>query len=256
MSSMPPHTIGPTTAIVVPCYNEQHRLDVAAFSTFLSQTTDVAMLFVNDGSRDETVAILRALAEGAGNKAAVLDLAQNVGKAEAVRIGMLRAMERNPTFVGFWDADLATPLSVTGDFAQILAQRVDIDWVFGARVKLLGRHIDRRAIRHYLGRVFATAVSLSLGVGVYDTQCGAKLFRATPEFRSLLNEPFLTRWIFDVELMARLAQARRQTQSPSLDEAIYEYPLLRWKDIAGSKVRSFDFVRAALELARIRLRYS
>ena len=122
--------------------------------------------------------------------------------------------------------------------------------VFGARVKLLGRTVERRRIRHYLGRVFATAASACLALPIYDTQCGAKLFRRTPELMISLAEPFRSRWIFDVELIARFIKLKG---ARAMSTEIHEYPLEIWTDVAGSKVRPQDFARALYELVQIRL---
>jgi hypothetical protein len=168
---------------------------------------------------------------------------------------LLRAFEADPDYVGYWDADLSTPLDAIPTFCSVLDSRRDIEMVFGARVSLLGRSVKRDLLRHYLGRVFATAASLALGIGFYDTQCGAKIFRVTHEIKSLFQGPFSTRWIFDVEIVARLVAARRATDRPGVGEVVYEFPLHEWRDVAGSKVKPRDFVRAFFELAAISRRY-
>jgi hypothetical protein len=183
-----------------------------------------------------------------------LALEHNQGKAEAVRRGVLDALSRRPDAVGFWDADLATPLSELPGFVDLLQSRPDVDIVMGSRVKLMGRTIERHGWRHYLGRLFATAASLVLDLPVYDTQCGAKLFRATPLLARVFEEPFRARWVFDVEILARFMQL--DPRGPDhLATALYELPLRTWIDVHGSKVRPIDFAKSARDLAVIRSVY-
>ena len=51
----------PETIIVVPCFNEASRLAVEQFETFIQVHPDLRFLFVNDGSSDDTLEVLRAL---------------------------------------------------------------------------------------------------------------------------------------------------------------------------------------------------
>jgi hypothetical protein len=90
---------------------------------------------------------------------------------------------------------------------------------------------------------------------VYDTQCGAKLFRLSPDVSTLFAQPFIGRWSFDIELIARLAQLREGRAGRRPHDVIYELPLDEWRDVDGSKVRPEDFVRAVVEVARIRRAY-
>lgn len=241
--------------IVVPCYNEEKRLDIAAFRAYLHGSHGVHIVFVDDGSSDRTIDCLRQLQREFPDKVDVLAKSPNAGKAEAVRDGMLRAIsDPKATIVGFWDADLATPLDAVPELLAVFSAHPPIQVVFGSRVKLLGRSIERQAARHYLGRIFATCASLVLGLPIYDTQCGAKLFRATPELATVLQHPFLSRWIFDVELIARMIQINSGNRE-KVRKIIYELPLNVWKDVPGSKVRPKDFFVAAKELLAIRRGY-
>jgi glycosyltransferase involved in cell wall biosynthesis len=242
----------PHLILVVPCYNEERRLPVDALRRFRLDGARLEILFVNDGSRDGTLRLLQSLADEDPSRFSVLDLERNSGKAEAVRRGIVAAMERGSDFVGFWDADLATPLEELPDFLEVFAARPEIRMVFAARVRLLGRSISRNPQRHDFGRVGATLISQSLGLAVYDTQCGAKLFRVDDDIRALFAEPFLSRWIFDVEIIARFVRLRGRDAAAG---AIYELPVKTWHDVQGSKVRSTDFIRALRDLWKIRGAY-
>lgn len=229
------------TTIVVPCYNEEQRFQPDAFRKHATRWPADRFLFVDDGSTDGTAEVLARLCAGHSAAFQVIQLDRNRGKAEAVRQGILAALEDGPEYVGYWDADLATPLDSIPEFRHLLEDRPHVEAVLGSRVRLLGREIHRRPWRHYLGRCFATAASLVLGIGVYDTQCGAKLFRVTPRTTEIFRRPFSTSWIFDVELLARFLETGSQAD-------LYEFVLPQWSDRTGSKLRLRHFLRAGLDL--------
>ena len=249
---MPPKL---TCTVVIPCYNEAARLDTGRFLKFLDDNDGIAFEFVNDCSTDGTLAVLEAMRTGREDRIKVLNKLKNGGKGEAVRDGMLDAIQRGDAeVVGFWDADLATPLETIFELLNELEKSPRLEMVLGSRVRLLGRAVHRKAIRHYLGRVFATTASLMLSLPIYDTQCGAKLFRVTPQLKQILAEPFSSRWVFDVELLARYIVLNKD-EPGRLYMTIYEFPLKKWEDVAGSKVKSTDFIRAFGDVLKIYNKY-
>jgi glycosyltransferase involved in cell wall biosynthesis len=223
----------PLVAIVVPCFNEEKRLPIDSFKSFSSNYPHITFCFVNDGSRDNTSKILK------DSGLRVMDLKQNVGKAEAVRTGVISMANEGFQWIGFWDADLATPLEEIPHFLE-KAQNSKFKLITGARILRMGTLIQRKAHRHYLGRIFATLVSLSLKLPVYDTQCGAKLF-SNKLAGELFSLPFRSKWFFDVELLFRLKDKT----------LVYEYPLHQWVDISGSKLKLWDFIKVPYELYKI-----
>lgn len=241
--------------IVVPCYNEERRLEPDLFLEYTAAHPDVHFLMVDDGSTDGTVRILERMVDGGNGAVALLRLSENCGKAEAVRRGVRHAVESAPGAFGYWDADLSTALEEIEAFRLILEARPHTQVVMGSRVKLLGHNIERRAARHYLGRIFATCASLTLDLPVYDTQCGAKLFRNTRGTRFAFRQPFLSRWLFDVEILARLGQLGRRRVAYRTQDCVYERPLPAWRDVAGSKIRLVDWITAVWELVQIGWRY-
>ncbi len=240
--------------IVIPCYNEADRLSPSAFHHFARNTPGIRLLMVNDGSRDQTAELLDKLAsENPGIDA--LHLSPNGGKAEAVRRGMLAACDQSPDFVGFLDADLATPLDELPRFVDVLTRRQDVQVIFGSRMRLLGREVHRRRLRGLLGRSFALVASQVIGIPLRDTQCGAKVFRVNDLLRAAFSEPFASRWIFDVEILARLKNGYRAAGLGDVSAVVYELPLDRWEEVPGSKLKSGDFLKAIVELSTIYWRY-
>ncbi|MCQ2272358.1 MAG: glycosyltransferase [Bacteroidales bacterium] len=220
------------------------------FIRFASEHPQIDFLFVNDGSTDNTLFVLQQLSEKYEHLH-YLNVQPNGGKAEAVRKGMMYAAQNHfSDFIGFWDADLATPLFEIENFVHNI-QRKDFDIVTGLRLMRLGADVKRKSSRHYLGRCFATTAAIALKLPVYDTQCGAKLYK-TSIVPTLFSEPFITRWLFDVELLARYKKAFGIEQTIN---KIYEYPVLAWEDVNGSQVKTKDFFKAPYELWKIIRKY-
>ena len=234
--------------LVVPVYNEAARLDPAPWLDFLAADRSRALRFVDDGSQDDTARVVEAIRAAAPDQVALQRLPVNRGKAEAVRSGLAEALSGPARYAGFIDADLAAPL---GEVSLLVAE-LDAHpaaWAaFGSRVKLLGRRIERSERRHYLGRIFATCASLAVSLPVYDSQCGLKLFRRVPEVAAVFAAPFRSRWFFDVELLARLADAAGR----DVASRVREVPLEHWEERGGSRLRLADYLAAPFELARIR----
>ena len=95
--------------IIIPCYNESNRLDINQFLQFSQQHENYKILFVNDGSRDNTLDILKKLSATSEN-ISFINSKTNMGKSHAVRYGILTILENyntSNTYIGFLDADLS-----------------------------------------------------------------------------------------------------------------------------------------------------
>ncbi len=233
-------------ALVVPCKNEYSRLQPAAFLQAVADYPFLTLLFVDDGSTDKTAETIAFLA----NKSPAIQalyLPENVGKAEAVRTGVNWLLAHTEVdAVGFWDADLATPLSELPEFLRALDKNPSRLAVLGARWAHLGAKIRRTGFRNWTGTVMKHLINRILGQSVYDTQCGAKIFRRELA-REIFRRPLFSRWLFDVELLKRIGSMR-------LRHAVVEIPLEAWRDVPGSKIRltdSFRMFRDLFVLARI-----
>ena len=234
--------------LVIPCFNEEQRLDQSKVVECIEVLNCVVVL-VDDGSTDGTLGILNKLALQSPKNIEVLPMPANVGKGEAVRAGFNYAFERGAAQVLFCDADFAVGPQDLLRICNTLDENAGCKAVIGSRIAMVGTNIQRSIFRHYSGRAFATLVSVILGQQIYDTQCGAKVFKADNEVKRAFSQPFLSRWAFDVEAIGRLLRMERSKKNDSL---ILEMPLLSWIEVPGSKLGFVSQLRTVLELFRIR----
>ena len=236
----------PQVTLIIPCYNEADRLPAGTIDSFARENAAwLRFILVDDGSRDATASLIDGMAKN-NSRIQALHLAVNQGKAEAVRQGMLAGLDEPAELLGFWDADMATPLTEVMHLMDNM-RRGDFEAVLGCRLARLGSQVKRRKARHYLGRVFATTVSSLLYIPLYDSQCGAKIFRRYLA-QKVFARPFISRWLFDVEIFRRIVRlyGREKTM-----RTVYECPLYQWEDVGGSKLTLFKMLQTPFELWKI-----
>ena len=242
-----------TKSLVIPCYNEELRLPLDEVRVLVEGDPSLHVFLVDDGSTDDTFRLFeRARDELGARRVTAHRVVKNAGKAEAVRFGMRASLARGARIVGYADADFATPAT---ELLRLLTLLEDgsFEVVLASRVLRLGTDIQRSPTRHILGRVFATLASRALDANVYDTQCGAKWFRASPALTHAIATPFGSRWVFDVELLGRLLG--RFGDEPHLPESAFlEVPVRAWKDVSGSKLRFPSMANSLAELGRLWLK--
>lgn len=230
-------------ALVVPCKDEGRRLVPEEFLSALATHPYLKLVFVDDGSSDDTAELLSIL-EQASPAVHAIYLPRNRGKAEAVRQGVLWALDRTDAeTIGFWDADLATPLDELDAFVRRLDACPECQAVIGARWPHLGARIERSSFRNIVGAFMKTLIGFLVPVPVYDTQCGAKLFRRELA-AAVFARPFVSRWLFDVEILRRIPRAR-------VASIVAEAPLSRWRDVADSRLGVKDCLMIVPDLLKI-----
>lgn len=233
--------------LIVPCYNEESRLHL---DSFRSASSHIHFLFADDGSTDRTREILDNVSKE-NPRFHVFHAPHNLGKANVIQAAFQYAssigLTQNYEWIGFWDADLATPLVAVDQMIkyQEFYPGLQVDSLWGSRNSRLGSNIKRQMHRHYLGRIFVTVTSVLLGVKAYDSQCGAKLFKSSVA-PIAFKDPFISRWIFDIEILLRLK-----------GKFIVEFPLLAWEDVPGSKVKIFkEIFRVLGDIRKIKKHYA
>jgi len=238
--------------IVIPCYNEAGRMPAGKIISFLELYPFIQVCFVNDCSTDTTQSVIHSIQDLFPDRIHIENHTVNNGKAESVRTGILSSLSYYQfKYIGYFDADLSTPLEECFRLQNSLESRVTLEFSFGSRLAIIGSKIERKLYRHLSGRVIATVISNILGLKVYDTQCGAKLF--TRELaEKVFYDPFISTWLFDVEIFARIIHLFGREKA---EDVMIETPLMTWVDKGGSKIELSYAIRVFFDLYRIKKKY-
>lgn len=238
--------------IVVPCYNEERRFPFKDFLLFAEKNPEVLLCFVNDGSKDHTLAVLRGIQCQSPENIIVYDMPQNGGKAEAVRQGMLY-MHRHfeSSLLGFLDADLATKPEEWLQMAKHKEQYPQFGAIVGSRIQRLGARINRDDNRSLFSSIIKKFIRYILKTPFQDTQCGAKIFhRSLIPF--LFGKSFMTPWLFDVEIFLRL---QKKFGKSSLEKGVLEFPLMHWTEVGDSRLKIKDTIKIPIQLLKLYYQY-
>ena len=236
--------------IIVPCYNESDRLPVNKYFDFLKLNKKVKIIFVNDGSTDNTKNLVNKLFNEFPKQIKILSYKINKGKGNAVRDGFLYAVRQDMNGnLAYLDADLSTSL----EECKLLSEKINdkVKFVFGSRIRRSNNIIKRKFHRFIIGRTIASIISLIIGVSIYDTQCGCKIMDQKLVKLSF-EKAFLSRWLFDVEIFLRLIDFYGKEKFLEISK---EAPLKSWIDTEDSRVKFIHAPRIILDLLRIKKMY-
>ncbi|MFD2826106.1 dolichyl-phosphate beta-glucosyltransferase [Leeuwenhoekiella polynyae] len=243
------------TAIIIPCYNEETRINKSAFINFIQSSENYHLCFVNDGSKDKTLDVLKGIQQTDQQKVSVIDMKRNSGKAAAVRAGARYLHTKSDIeHIGFIDADLSTDFEDFIALDDTLKRNATLKMVFGSRAKDNdGGGIKKDPLRAVFSKVIKMCVYLILGLPIQDTQCGAKVFKKEL-IPVIYAKSFLSKWLFDVELFIRLK--KYMGGKTQVMQVIHEQALNRWVHVDDSKLGLKDSLEIPLRLMIIWFNYN
>jgi len=186
----------PFLSIIIPAYNEEHRLPTTldqVISFLASQSYSAEVLVVENGSQDSTLELARTFARRHAHLRVIQETRR--GKGLAVQHGMLEACG---DFRFMCDADLSMPIAEINRFLSPL--QTDYEIAIASREAPGAVRYNEPSYRHLVGRVFNAMIRVLALPGLQDTQCGFKCFRGNVA-QELFAQQTLTGWSFDVEVL-------------------------------------------------------
>lgn len=229
----------PRISVVIPAYNEEHRLPATLYSVcdyFCARGDDFEVVVVDDGSQDQTAAVVESCA-AKYKQVRLLSYQPNQGKGHAIRTGILSA---KGDLLLIDDADGSSPIEEIERLLPGIESGADI--VIGSRAKPdKERKVEALTHRKVIGNTFNAIVQRLLLPGLYDTQCGFKLFKRDAAV-DIFSTSRIKGYGFDVEVLY-IARLRGYNTAEVA---------INWHNVGGSKVNVLtDSPRMFIEVLKI-----
>jgi glycosyltransferase involved in cell wall biosynthesis len=198
-------------SIVIPAYNEEKRIQRTLRSYIQEFKQPFECIIVLNGCTDRTVDIVRPFEQKYPKIFKVIEVKEAIGKGGAIRKGFA---ESRGEYIGFVDADLATPVNDVSRLLNYL-QTKKVDGVIASRLLAGSKVHERGIIRKWVSKIFSFLVRFIFDFEFRDTQCGAKFFtqRAVQLILPLLSAHDMT---IDVDILLACKTTKMQvTEMPS-----------------------------------------
>lgn len=228
-------------SVIVPCYNEEKRFNTGFdhYFTFLQKQKYVwELIFVNDGSKDKTLDLIKKNSTKSPN-IKIVTYQKNHGKGYAICEGVKNAKGK---YILFTDLDHSVPVETINSFFSYFERGFDA--VIGSRrVKGAKLLVRQPKLREYLGRGFTLLVRILVDFNIKDATCGFKAFE-NKVAKKLFAKITIYDWAFDAEILYLCKKLKiKYAQAP-----------VQWSDVGGSQVRlNKDILRSFVGLVKIRL---
>jgi len=226
--------------LLIPAFNEEQRIEstLIALTRYLEGMDLAARVRVIDnGSSDRTADVVYGVIRRGLPVPVVISGCSHRGKGNAVVRGILTSTAR---WVGFTDADLATPPSAIDDAVKYLREGWPV--VIGSRRCAGARQPEAQGPVRRVGGTGFRLLTKRMAGGISDTQCGFKFFSRSAA-QTIFKQVGTPGFAFDLEVIA-LARAMRLP--------VKEFPV-EWTDRAGSTLRPIhDGIETARDVWRLR----
>ncbi len=233
-----------TRTIIIPYFNEERRFPVSDFVENVKRLKNINLILVDDGSTDNlTSKIFNTIKKQKIENVTIIKKECNLGKAAALQTGFLYGISINSKEIGFLDADFSTSLEELINLFEIL-ESTNAEAVIGSRQLNPQSFIKGRIHRMILGRIFSKIIRHYFQINLFDTQCGAKVFKVNKVLKNSLKQPIINPWLYDLQLLLPILK---------FSGTVKEVALKEWIHKNDSKFNIYEGFLAVIKIKKLKI---